>query len=135
MTNMWTAIHNHCRHSYWESIYERQYAMCCGATKMIKTPMLLVKFILSRLLFDSWLHYWPLHLGHVINHIIFIRMVKGKDTYKKIDCLTYMKILSQEGRFNNIYDSYLQVLLTVSGRDISSGLVFLWMTLYIGIND
>lgn len=62
-------------------------------------------------------------------------MVKGKDTYKKIDCLTYMKILSQEGRFNNIYDSYLQVLLTVSGRDISSGLVFLWMTLYIGIND
>lgn len=52
-------------------------------------------------------------------------MVKGKDTYKKIDCLTYMKILSQEGRFNNIYDSYLQVLLTVSGRDISSGLVFL----------
>lgn len=35
-----------------------------------------------------------------------------------------MKLLSQDRRLNNIYDRYFQVLVTVPGRDISSGLVF-----------
>lgn len=50
------------------------------------------------------------------------RMVKEKDIYKKIDCLKYMKISSQE---INIYDSNFQIILTISGR------LILWISVSI----
>lgn len=50
-------------------------------------------------------------------------MVEGKYIYKK-DWLFEVHEAIKPRQKAKLYDSYFQVLVTVSGRDVSSGLVF-----------